>query len=145
LATVTYECLYLFDSNRYARDASACSDSIQDSITSFGGEILVSRLWAEQKLAYPIDGHQKGTYWLIYFSFDSLRLTELNRACQLNENLIRWLFTRIDPRLVEPLVEHAKGKVALPRPEIMIEDDEDDAVAVGSGPGDLDADEFDRN
>jgi small subunit ribosomal protein S6 len=131
LATATYECLFLFDSNRYARDPGGCSAAIQDAITNVGGEILVSRLWAEQKLAYPVNGHQKGTYWLIYFHVDTLRIKELNRTFQLNESLLRWLFTRIDPRLVEALVAHAKGKAALPRPEIVIEDDE--AVAVGAG------------
>lgn len=143
MATATYECLFLFDSNRYARDAGGCSTTIEEAITSMGGEILVSRLWAEQKLAYPIKGHQKGSYWLVYFNFDSLRLTELNRACQLNETLLRWLFTRIDPRLVEPLVAHAIGKASMPRPEIALEDDDDDAVAVGAIIGDDDIEEFD--
>lgn len=41
------------------------------------GEVLVSRLWNDQKLAYPIDGHRKGTYWLTYFKLNGQRLTEL--------------------------------------------------------------------
>ncbi len=131
MATVTYECLFLFDSNRYARDPGGCSTSIEEAITSRGGEILVSRLWAEQKLAYPIKGHQKGTYWLIYFNLDSLKLTELNRANQLNESLLRWLFTRVDPRLVEPLVAHAKGKSHSPTPDIALESDDDEGSPSG--------------
>jgi small subunit ribosomal protein S6 len=140
LAKATYECLYLFDSNRYARDAGGCAAAIQDAIIDLGGEILVSRLWAEQKLAYPIKGHQKGTYWLIYFEIETAQLKSLNRTYQLDESLLRWLFTRVDARLVEALVAHAKGKAALPRPEIVIEDDE--PVAVGAGVGE-DGDEFD--
>ena len=104
-----YEGFYLFDSNRYARDPNAVSSAIQDQITELGGEILISRLWAEQKLAYQINGHQKGTYWLIYFRLDTQKLGELNRACQLNESLMRWLFTRQDPRLIDALVAHAQG------------------------------------
>ncbi len=106
-----YEGFYLFDSNRYARDPNSAATAIQDAITNLGGEILVSRLWAEQKLAYPIKGHQKGTYWLIYFKLETTKLTELNRTCQLNESLMRWLFTRIDPRLIDALVAHAQGLV----------------------------------
>jgi small subunit ribosomal protein S6 len=121
----------LFDSNRYARDPGGCAAAIQDAITAVGGEILVSRLWAEQKLAYPIKGHQKGTYWLIYFDLDTLKLKEINRTYQLNESLLRWLFTKIDPRLVEALVAHAKGKASLPRPEIAVAEEE--PVAVGAG------------
>lgn len=109
-----YEGFYLFDSNRYARDPNAVSSAIQDQITELGGEILISRLWAEQKLAYQIKGHQKGTYWLIYFKLDTAKLGELNRACQLNESLMRWLFTRVDPRLIDALVSHAQGVVPTP-------------------------------
>jgi small subunit ribosomal protein S6 len=111
LAIGIYEGFYLFDSNRYARDPNSAASTIQDAITNLGGEILISRLWAEQKLAYPIKGHQKGTYWLIYFKLETTKLTELNRGCQLNESLMRWLFTTIDARLIDALVAHAQGIV----------------------------------
>ena len=51
-------------------------------------DVLVSRLWAEQKLAYPIGKHRKGAYWLTYFRMDSDRLTELKRATKLNNDVI---------------------------------------------------------
>jgi len=76
--------LFLFDSNHYARDPGGIASSVQSMITDLGGEILVSRLWAEQRLAYPINGHQKGTYWLAYFKLDTQKLKELNRTCQLS-------------------------------------------------------------
>jgi small subunit ribosomal protein S6 len=106
--------LFLFDSNHYARDPGGIASSVQSMITDLGGEILVSRLWAEQRLAYPINGHQKGTYWLAYFKLDTQKLKELNRTCQLNEALLRFLFTRVDPRLVDALVAHAQEKVVVP-------------------------------
>jgi small subunit ribosomal protein S6 len=114
LTKANYECLFLFDSNHYARDPGGIAGSVQSLITDLGGEILVSRLWAEQRLAYPIKGHNKGTYWLAYFTLDSLKLKELNRACQLNESLLRFLVTRVDPRLINALVAHAQEKVVVP-------------------------------
>jgi small subunit ribosomal protein S6 len=110
--------LFLFDSNHYARDPGGIANSVQSMITDLGGEILVSRLWAEQRLAYPINGHQKGTYWLTYFKLDTLKLKELNRTCQLNESLLRFLFTRVDARLIEALVAHAQEKVVVPIDQI---------------------------
>jgi small subunit ribosomal protein S6 len=71
-------------------------------------------LWAEQRLAYPIQGHNKGTYWLAYFTLDSLKLKEFNRTGQLNESLLRFLVTRVDARLVSALVAHAQEKVVVP-------------------------------
>jgi small subunit ribosomal protein S6 len=66
-------------------------------------------------LAYPIDGHRKGTYWLTYFRIESTRLSEFNRACQLNDNILRNLTLKVDPRLVDTLVAHASGKAAVVR------------------------------
>jgi small subunit ribosomal protein S6 len=118
LATANYECLFLFDSNHYARDPGGVAATVQDMITNAGGEILVSRLWAEQRLAFPIDGHNKGTYWLVIFKLDTLKLKEINRTCQLNESLLRFLFTRLDARLVDALVAHAQEKVVVPIDQI---------------------------
>lgn len=118
-----YDCFFLFDSNRYNRDPGGVAASVQQAVEKFGGEILASRLWDERRLAYPIDGHTKGTYWITYFKMDPLQLKQFNRDCQLNENIMRFLVTRVDPRLVDTLVAHALGKVAAPRAE--------DAVAVG--------------
>ena len=118
MATANYECLFLFDSNHYARDPGGVAATVQDLITNAGGEILVSRLWAEQRLAFPIDGHNKGTYWLVIFKLDTLKLKEINRTCQLNESLLRFLFTRLDARLVDALVAHAQEKVVVPIDQI---------------------------
>lgn len=128
MATGIYECLFLFDSNHYARDPGGVAGAVESAISELGGEILVSRLWAEQRLAYPINGHQKGTYWLTYFKLDTLKLRELNRTCQLNESLLRFLFTKIDPRLIDALVAHAQEKVVVPV-------DAADRQAVGVGVG----------
>ena len=128
MASANYECLFLFDSNHYARDPGGVAAAVQDMIINAGGEILVSRLWAEQRLAFPIKGHNKGTYWLVIFKLDTLKLKELNRACQLNESLLRFLFTRLDARLVDALVAHAQEKVVVPIDQI-------ERAAVGAAVG----------
>lgn len=107
MATKVYEGMFLLDSNRYARDPGGVSGQVVQILEKCGGEILASRLWSEQKLAYPIDGHRKGTYWLTYFRMDSQRQGELTRACRLNENILRNLIIRIDDRLIDTLVRHA--------------------------------------
>ncbi|MGY8770189.1 MAG: 30S ribosomal protein S6 [Pirellulales bacterium] len=102
--------MLILDSNKYARDPNGISTQVDQLIEKLGGEVLVSRLWSEQKLAYPINGHRKGTYWLTYFKIDSLKLTELNYACNINEDLLRFLFIKHDPRIVDMLVSHAGGE-----------------------------------
>lgn len=130
LAQNFYECLYILDSNRYARDPNGISASIPEMIEGLEGEVLASRLWNEQRLAYPINGQRKGTYWLTYFRLDSTRLSEFNRACQLNENILRNLTLKVDPRLIDALVAHALGKTVAPTSALEddLDDDSDDSI-----------------
>jgi len=110
LAENVYECLFLLDPNHYARDPAGTGKLVDQLIEDAGGKVLVSRLWNEQRLAYPIEGHRKGTYWLAYFEMSGDGVSQLNRACQIHDTVLRQLVLKVDPRLVETLVAHAKGE-----------------------------------
>lgn len=108
MAKNVYEGMFILESNRYGRDPQAASTQIAELIEKAGGELLVSRLWEERRLAYTIKGYRKGTYWLTYFRLDGGQLGGIERKCQLTENILRVLFLKVDPRIVETLVEHAQ-------------------------------------
>ena len=110
MAENVYECMFIFNANAYARNPAGAANSVDELVSSNGGEMLASRLWNEQKLAYPIKGHRKGAYWLTYFRIDSSKMVKFNRACQLNDTILRHLAIKLDPRLVEPMVAVAKGE-----------------------------------
>ena len=112
MAISTYETLFILDSNHYARDPGGVSKLIEEIITEAGGKVLVNRLWMEQKLAYPIEKHQKGTYWLTYFEMEGEGLTTIARAFTLSEPVIRELTLKLEPRLVEPILANARGESA---------------------------------
>jgi len=109
LAQNVYECMVILDPNKYAQDPGGLGATIPNLVAKCGGEVLVSRLWNEQKLAYPIDGHKKGAYWLTYFRLDAAKLDEFSREMRINEMILRSMTLKVEPRLVEALVEHAKG------------------------------------
>ena len=110
LAENVYEGMFILDANRYARDTTSVSGQVPALIEKCDGEILASRLWDEQKLAYSIKGYRKGTYWLTYFRMDSSKIEELNRQTRLNEVILRSLVLKVEPRLVTAMVQHAKGE-----------------------------------
>ena len=117
MAENVYEGLFLLDSNKYARDHDALPAAITKMIEEVGGEVLVSRLWEERRLAYPVKGQRKGAYWLMYFRINSQEITPLNRKCELQDGLLRQLILKIHPRLVEPILEHAsEGTIAAEEP-----------------------------
>ena len=109
MAANIYEGMFILDSNRYGRDPETVSGQVSAMIEKVGGEILVSRLWEERRLAYPIKGQRKGTYWLAYFRLESTRLVEVKRQCQITDDILRVLFLKEDPRIAEALVAHARS------------------------------------
>ena len=110
MAEQVYECMFIFDANHYARDPGAVSGKVATIVEKVGGEVLASRLWNEQKLAYPIKNQRKGVYWLTYIRLESTSNSKLNRELQLNDNVLRHLVVKIDPRLVDTLVAIARGE-----------------------------------
>lgn len=135
MAQNVYENLVILDSNKYAQNPAEVGAQIPNLVAKFGGEVLVSRLWNEQKLAYPIDGHKKGTYWLTYFRIDSLKLIEFSQEIRINETIVRDMTLKVDPRLVEALVEHAKGggKSRAAEVNIAVEEETDSPDVVDDG------------
>ena len=137
MTTNVYEGLFILDSDQYARNPDDVAGQIDRFIKDFEGDVLVSRLWEERKLAYPVKGHKRGTYWLTYFKLDASKVKDLNRQYQISNSVIRFLFVKIDPRLVDMLVEHAKAGpirpvLETPPDEILQSADAGDVVEVSS-------------
>ena len=104
-----YEGLFILDANRFARDRDGLKTTVEKLIGDAGGEVLVSRLWEERRLAYPIRGQRKGAYWLTYFNLPTSNVSELTRACEIEDSILRQLFVRLPASLVEPILAHAQG------------------------------------
>ena len=107
MAVNVYEGMFIFDSRHYSRDAAGVAGGMQEIIEKAGGELLTSRLWEERRLAYSINGQRKGTYWLTYIRIDGRELSDITRQCEINDSILRQLFVKVDPRLVDTLVAHA--------------------------------------
>ncbi len=113
-----YEGMFILDSNRLARDRDGLPSDLSSIIEGAGGQVEVSRLWEERRLAYPINGQRKGSYWIMYFRGPTSSIGELNRQFELKDGVMRHLFIRLPDSLVEPILEHAKGNsVEAPAPE----------------------------
>lgn len=141
LSENVYEGLYILNSELYARSPEEISGQMAAFIEKTGGEVLLSRLWDERRLAYPIQGHKRGTYWLTYFKIDPLKVRELTRQFQITDSILRFMFLKLDPRIVDAVVEHAKDGPVKPQiaeveivteivTEIDVELDEDDDVEI---------------
>ncbi|MGE0609176.1 MAG: 30S ribosomal protein S6 [Pirellulales bacterium] len=127
-----YEGMFILDSNRYAREGAVLAGQINEMVRKHGGEMLASRLWEERRLAYPIEGHRKGTYWLTYFRIDSAAIAKINRECQLSDAILRSLVLKIEPRIADALVAHALSgntakETSVAKAVVGADDDADDS------------------
>jgi len=114
LSQQVYEGFFLLDSNRYAADPTGTTGIIEKILHAAGAEILVSRMWDERRLAYPVKGHKKGVYWLTYFKLESTRVGEITRAARISDEILRSMVTKPDARVAETLVEHARSGTIQP-------------------------------
>jgi small subunit ribosomal protein S6 len=110
-----YEGMFILDPAKYSRDPAGSAQQISDMITQHGGTVLAARLWDERKLAYPINGHKKGVYWLTYFKMPGGNLTALERQCEITDDIIRQLVLKVDDRIADALVQHALAGEAAPK------------------------------
>lgn len=106
--------MFIFSPNSFARNPAAAASTVETLVTDNGGKLMASRLWNEQKMAYPINGHRKGAYWLCYFELESTNIPKFNRAVQLTDQILRHLVINVDPRLTESLVAAARGETVAP-------------------------------
>src|SRR4051812_48704186 len=96
-----YECMFLLDTNKVAGDIPTAAKQLQTILERNHAEILASRPWDERRLAYPVKGHKKGLYYLMYFQTEGQNLLNIQRDFALNETILRMLVLAIDPKLVE--------------------------------------------
>ena len=132
-----YECMFLLDTNKVAGDVPTAQKQLHALLERNHAEILASRPWDERRLAYPVKGHKKGLYYLMYFRTEGANIVGLERDFALNEMILRMMILHVEEKLVEPLLavartEHATALVTVNEPP------EDEGMGGGGGDGDGD-------
>ena len=87
-----YEGMFVLDAG--AGDFEAASQPVRTALERSEAEVLAMKPWDERKLAYPIEGRRRGLYVLSYFKVDPERTADIERDCQLNEQILRVLILR---------------------------------------------------
>src|SRR5919204_6538129 len=108
-----YECMFLLDPTKVSGDVPAAAKQLHTILERNHAEILASRPWDERRLAYPIDGHKKGLYYLTYFRTEGKNLLNIERDVKLNEMILRSLVLRIPSKYVDTMLSIARDEHAL--------------------------------
>ncbi len=104
----TYECLFLLDSTKTSGNMEGAEAQLHATVEKYGAEILASRPWDDRRLAYPIKGHKKGQYYLLFFKCESLKMLEMDHDFRLSELILRHMVSHIDPKWETEMLEVAR-------------------------------------
>ncbi len=103
----TYEGMFILDSSKAAVSWDDAVKQVHDILAKHQAEIVASRHWDERRLAYPVNGHRKGTYLLTFFKTDAERLKEIFADIHLSELILREQILKVHPKLIDHLVTQA--------------------------------------
>jgi small subunit ribosomal protein S6 len=109
-----YELLFIVSPLRSSEEEIANTiNRVRQSIAGAGGEMTdvdQSPPWGRRKFAYPIREYaegeasrrpfNEGIYVLCHFNLASTHIPEIERALKLNDSVLRYLLTLVDPRTI---------------------------------------------
>jgi small subunit ribosomal protein S6 len=109
--------MFLLDTNKVAGDVPGAAKQLHAVLEKNKAEVLASRPWDERRLAYPIRKssslHKKGLYYLTYFRAEGQHLTDIEHDFSLNEMVLRSMTLRINPKLVDIMLQLAQDEHAV--------------------------------
>ena len=93
---VLYEALFLINQAALATDSAGVTAHVQEMLDRAEAETLSLHKWDERKLAYPIEGQKRGTFLISYFRARPTQIANIERDCNLSEQVLRVMFIRAD-------------------------------------------------
>lgn len=91
-----YEGMFLLNQQIAAADFGAALEFVREVFRRAEAEVIVLRKWDDRKLAYEVRGQKRGVYILAYFKARAAQIANIERDCNLSEQVVRCLILRAD-------------------------------------------------
>ena len=90
-----YEAMFIFRPELKEEEQKALVGELENILKENQSEIESSQVFGKRALAYEINKHKEGLYYLINFSSSvGAVVAKLKDACNVNENILRTLITK---------------------------------------------------
>jgi len=93
-----YETMFIIKPTLTEEETVAQIDLVKATIEKNGGEIVVCDDMGSRNLAYEIEKHKRGYYFVIYFKGEPAGISEIERNYRINENIIRFIFIKYESK-----------------------------------------------
>lgn len=122
-----YETLFLLQSGLADERVDELIATFEAVIPETKGKMIKTDKWGRRKLAFRVGRHDEGYYALYEYEGDGDTQRELERRMKINDDVLRYLTTRVDPRMDAEIARKAeRDKRAEERGERFGRDDRDD-------------------
>lgn len=96
LGTQNYELMFIVNPELGEEETDALLKRVRDYTEEAGGQIFNTESWGLRRLAYSIQRHREGRYYLMRFSMESRNVVKFERNLLLAEGILRELLTRYE-------------------------------------------------
>ena len=93
-----FEILVIIDPRPTDEEVAQLLARLQDNLKELGGEVVRVESWGKRRLAHDIKKQREGTYAVLEVSAEPSVVKEFERQLRLNENVLRFLSTRVPVR-----------------------------------------------
>ncbi|QOG13078.1 30S ribosomal protein S6 [Arcobacter sp. FWKO B] len=93
-----YETMFIVKPTLTAEEIAAQIDIVKNNIEKNGGEIVSTEDIGSRQLAYQINKHKRGYYYVMYFKAPANAILELERNYRINENILRFIFIKYESK-----------------------------------------------
>ncbi len=92
-----YEFMFIIRPNIEEAEIKKIVNSLEDFVKKEPSKLLEKKDLGQRELAYEIEKHKTGYYFLMQFETDSKEvIDELDRLSRINENIIRHMIIKIE-------------------------------------------------
>ncbi len=91
-----YECVFIARNDVTQQQVEAIADTIATQIEPEGGSVQKREYWGLRSLAYRIKKNRKGHYMLLGLDAKPASVVEMERQLGLNEDVLRFMTTRVE-------------------------------------------------
>jgi small subunit ribosomal protein S6 len=92
-----YELAYVVDPEVEDQSLTEIEEKVKGWIEASGGAIANVDRWGKRRLAYPIQKKNEGYYFILQLEMPSTANVEIERELRLNEHILRFLITSVEP------------------------------------------------
>jgi len=93
-----YEILIIVDPRPTDEEVAALLTQLDGQIKTLGADVTKMENWGKRRLAYDIRKQREGTYAVFEVSAEPSMVKEFERQVRLNENVLRFVSTRVPIR-----------------------------------------------